>query len=156
VTPTELFARHRTVALDSNVFIYLFEGAGPLADAAEGLLDGIDEGAAVGILASVGLTEILSRPASLGDGALLERYADEIRSIPNLRIVPLDAETAVDAAWGRSGHRDLGDAIHVATARHAGATCFVTNDERVRPRRGVEVVRLADITSGLLRHDPIG
>lgn len=63
----------------------------------------------------------------------------------NLRIVGLDAETAIDAAWGRSGHRDLGDAIHIATARRAGATCLVTNDSRVRGRAGVEVVSLADI-----------
>ena len=64
----------------------------------------------------------------------------------NLRIVPLDAETAIDAVWGRSGGRGLGDAVHVATARRAGATCFVTNDRRVRGRAGVEIVRLAEIT----------
>ena len=145
MTTAQLFSQHRIVALDSNVFIYLFEGTGPLADAAEAILDSIDDGDATGVLASVGLTEVLTRPASLGEGALLERYADEIRSIPNLRIVPLDAETAVDAAWGRSSDRDLGDAIHLATARRAGATCFITNDERVRPRRGVEIVQLGAI-----------
>ena len=145
MTPAELFERHRVIALDSNVLIYLFEGSGRLADAAQALLDGIEEGAARGVLASIALTEVLTRPASLGDGPLFERYADELRSIRNLRVVPLDAETAIDAAWGRSGGRDLGDAIHVATARRAGATCFVTNDKRVRGRAGVEIVRLSRI-----------
>lgn len=145
MTPAQLFHRHRVIGLDSNVLIYLFKGTGPLADAAEALLDGIEDGAAVGVLASVGLTEVLTRPASIGDGILFERYVDELRSVPNLRIVALDAETAIDAAWGRSGGRDLGDAIHIATARRAGATCFVTNDERVRGRAGVEIVRLADV-----------
>ncbi|MCY7419875.1 MAG: type II toxin-antitoxin system VapC family toxin [Chloroflexi bacterium] len=147
MTPSELFARHSVIALDSNVLIYLFEGEGPLADAAQALLDGIDEGAATGVLASIGLTEVLTRPASLGDGPLFERYSTELRSIPGLRIVALDAETAVDAAWGRSGDRDLGDAVHIATARRAGAPCFVTNDRRVRGRAGVEVVLLADIVA---------
>ena len=146
MTTAELFDRHGIVALDSNVFIYLFEGSGALADAAQAIVDGIDAGLAAGVFASIGLTEVLTRPASLGDGALFERYADELRDIPNLRIADLDAETAIDAAWGRGGDRDLGDAIHVATARHAGATCFVTNDDRVRARTGVEIVRLRDIT----------
>lgn len=154
MTPAELFERHRVIALDSNVLIYLFEGSGRLADAAQALLDGIDEGAARGILASIALTEVLTRPASLGDGLLFERYADELRSIPNLRVVPLDAETAIDAALGRSGDRDLGDAIHLATARRAGATCFVTNDKRVRGRAGVEIVRLSRIKVRGPRLDP--
>jgi predicted nucleic acid-binding protein len=145
MTPAELFSQHRVVALDSNVLIYLFEGNGPLADAAEALVDGIEDGAAAGVLASVALTEVLTRPAELGDGVLFERYADELQAIPNLRIVGLDAKTAIDAAWGRSGGRDLGDAIHVATARRAGATCLITNDSRVRGRAGVEIVSLADI-----------
>jgi predicted nucleic acid-binding protein len=97
-------------------------------------------------LASVGLTEVLTHPASVGDGGLFERYADELRSVPNLRIVTLDEEIVVDAAWGRSGGGDLGDAIHMATARRAGATCFVTNDRRVRARSGVVVVPLDGLT----------
>jgi len=54
-------------------------------------------------------------------------------------------ETAIDVAWGRSGGRDLGDAVHIATARRGGATCFITNDARVRGRAPVEIVRLGDI-----------
>jgi predicted nucleic acid-binding protein len=145
MTTADLFARHPVVALDSNVIIYLLEGSGPLADTAEALLDGIESGAAAGVLASVALTEILTRPASLGDGVLFQRYADELLAIPNLRVVSLDPEAAIDAAWGRSGQRDLGDAIHIATARRAGATCLITNDARVRGRAGVEVVRLSSI-----------
>jgi predicted nucleic acid-binding protein len=145
MTPAELFAQHQVVALDSNVVIYLLEGSGPLADAAEAIVDGIEDGAAIGVLASVGLTEVLTRPAALGDGVLFERYAEELQAVPNLRIVGLEAETAIDAAWGRSGQRDLGDAIHIATARRAGATCLVTNDSRMRGRAGVKIVSLADI-----------
>jgi predicted nucleic acid-binding protein len=145
VTPADVFSRHAVVALDSNVLIYLLEGSGHLADAAEALVDGIEEGAASGVLASIALTEVLSRPAALGNVEAFELYAEELCSVPNLRVVPLNAETAIDAAWGRSGGRDLGDAVHVASARRAGATCFVTNDARIRGRAGVEIVRLSEV-----------
>ena len=147
MTIDELVARHRRVAIDSNVFIYLFEGSGSEALAAGLVLDAIETGRCDGMLATVGLTEILTRPASVGDGALFERYADEIRSIRNLRLAPLDDETAIDAAWGRSNDRDLGDAVHVATAKTSRATAFITNDRRVRGRSTVEIVLLDSITA---------
>ncbi len=147
MTIDDLVTRHRRVGIDSNVFIYLFEGSGSEATSAGLLLDAIEAGQCEGVLATVGLTEILTRPASAGDGAIFERYADEIRSIRNLRLAQLDEETAIDAAWGRSNDRDLGDAVHVATAKHLSATAFVTNDRRVRPRSGVEIVLLEAITA---------
>lgn len=147
MTIAELVDRHEVIGIDSNLPIYLFDGTTPLADAAQAVFEAIERGEVQGVLATIGLTEVLSRPAALGDGALFERYARELRSIPNLRIVDLDAETAVDAAWGRSGGRDLGDAVHVATARAAGATAFITNDQRIRGRSGVEIVLLSDLAS---------
>jgi predicted nucleic acid-binding protein len=36
----------------------------------------------------------------------------------------------------RKRHRiEIADAVHLATARHAGASVIVTNDERMRPTR---------------------
>lgn len=147
MTVDELVAGHRRVGIDSNVFIYLFEGEGPAADAAALLLDAVEAGRLQAIMATIGLTEILTRPASVGDGALFERYADELRGLTNLRLVALGDEIAIDAAWGRSGHRDLGDAVHVATARSAHATAFVTNDRRIRSRAGIEIVVLEDLVA---------
>ena len=147
MTIAELVERHRRVAVDSNVLIYLFEDEGSTGESAALVLDAIGEGRFDGVLAAIGLTEILTRPASAGDGAAFERYVDAIRACPNLRLAALDVETAIDAAWGRSTDRDLGDSIHLATARSAGATAFITNDRRVRPRAGVELVRLTDLVA---------
>ena len=39
MTLDELVGRHRRIGIDSNVFIYLFEGSGTLAEIAAHLLD---------------------------------------------------------------------------------------------------------------------
>lgn len=63
-----------------------------------------------------------------------------------LDLVPLSAAIAEDAAWlrGRAGMA-VADAVHLATARAAGATAFVTNDRRIRSRPGVDVLYLDDL-----------
>lgn len=139
----ELFGRHRRVGIDSNVLIYLLEGSGDLADKCAALLDGIAAGESEGVLATLALAEICSGPARFGDPALVERYADELSALENVRVVPLTSDLAVDAATIRGSRAlSLADAIHLATARHAGATAFVTNDRRITGISGLEAVYL--------------
>ncbi|MEO8274323.1 MAG: type II toxin-antitoxin system VapC family toxin [Chloroflexota bacterium] len=147
MTISGLAARHRRVALDSNVVVYVLEAIAPWAAIARGLLDAIEAGWCTGVLAAVGLSEICAGPAKLGDLALVERYAEALRSMPGMRIEPLSAEVAVDAALIR-GFRGIGmaDALHLASARASGATAFVTNDRRVRGSARLEVVYLDELS----------
>jgi len=147
VTIAELCGRHRRIALDSNVLVYLLEAVEPLALPARQLLNAIEAGRAAGVLSVIGLAEVCAGPAKRGDLALVERYADALGSLPGLRIQPITAEVAVDAAVIR-GARSIGlpDAIHLATARAAGATAFVTNDHRIRGSARLEVVYLDVLT----------
>jgi predicted nucleic acid-binding protein len=136
---------HRRVALDSNVLIYLLESAGPLAETAAALVDAIESGEYEGVLSAVGLMEVLVGPARLGDAQAFELTADAIRDL-RVRVVPVDGETAEDAAWIR-GILGIGveDAVHLASARNAGATAFVTNDRRIRSIPKMAVVYLEEI-----------
>ena len=138
---------HRRIGLDSNVLIYLLETTGPLADAAARLIDQIEDGESDAILASIGIVEILSGPARGGDAAAFERIADALRDLL-IKVVSLDLSTAEDAAWIR-GTLGIGleDAVHLATARNAGATAFVTNDRRLRSIPHLEVVYLDDLVA---------
>ena len=138
--------RHERVALDSNVLIDLFEGSGPLADQAADLLDRIAEGKAHGSMATLAVAEICSRPAATTELTLVERYVDELRALENVQLVPLTADLAADAAVLRgSSSLSLADAIHLASARHAGATAFVTNDRRIKTIAQLEVVYLNEL-----------
>jgi predicted nucleic acid-binding protein len=146
VTP-EIFANHERIGIDSNVLIYLLEGSGRLADAAGELVDGIAADLAEGVLSTLALAEICAGPAGAGEPALMERYADELRSLENVRLLPLSAEIAVDAAALRgSSGMSLADAIHVVSAVNSGATAFVTNDRRIKSTPQLAVVYLSQLS----------
>jgi predicted nucleic acid-binding protein len=138
-----LLSRHRRVAIDSNVLIYLLEGSGKLADRCAELLDAIAAGEGEGILATLALAEVCSGPARANDTAMVERYADELTSLEGVTVAPLDADIAVEAALLRGDSSlSIADAIHLATARHHGATVFVTNDRRITAVHRLEVAYL--------------
>lgn len=136
---------HRRIAIDSNVLIYVLEGHERFGRKAAAVIDSIDADDVTGAMATFGEMEVLAGHARAGDASRFERVADEIRSI-GLQLVPLDSSIAADAAWlrGTSSLRP-GDAIHVASARNAGATVLVTNDDRIRPRPGLDVAYLVDL-----------
>lgn len=136
------------MALDSNVLIYLLEDADGRADVCQAVLDAAERGHITVVLAAVGIVEICAGPAGRGDLALVEGYAEALGSTRGLRIQAVTADVAVDAAVIR-GIRGIGlaDAIHLACARAAGATAFITNDRRVRGSARMEVVYLDEIAA---------
>jgi len=148
MTVDELCSRHRRIAFDANVFIYLFEGSGALSLAAASVLDAISAGRSTGIAATIALSELIVGPVRAGDETMAERYLDAIRSIEHLHVVPATAEIAADAGVvrGRKG-LTLADALHVATARAAGASALVTNDRRIRSVLQLDVVQLSDLVA---------
>jgi predicted nucleic acid-binding protein len=146
MTISELCERHGRMALDTNVLIYLFEGAGLEADVCAALVSALEEGAAQGMLAATALTELVVGPVRAGDEALAERYVDAVRSVGGLRIVPVGTEVAIEAGVLRGRHRlTFADALHLAAAREARATAFVTNDRRIPEIPRIEIVRLSEI-----------
>lgn len=140
-----LIQTHHRIALDANVLIYLLDGHEALGPRAAVVVDAIEAGDVAGYLATIGQVEILAGAARVGDAALFERQAEEIRSL-GLRFVPLTAEVAEEAGWLRGGAGvGAADAIHIASAKVAGASVIVTNDRRMSPRPGLDIAYLADL-----------
>jgi predicted nucleic acid-binding protein len=138
---------NRRIALDSNVLIYLLEGNGPRAESAALFVDAIGRGEIEGVIASVGLAEVLVASAKADDGPLFERTAATVRDL-GLRLVALDGQASEDAAWirGRTG-ASMPDAIHLACAVQSGATAFVTNDRGMPSLPKLPLVILDDLVA---------
>jgi len=148
VTIADLVARHRRVALDANALVYLLEAPDPLGRVTATILDAAEGGRLTVILATLALAEIAVGPVRAGDETIVERYADEIRDLRGVQIVPLTADIALDVGVIRGRYRiPLADAIHLATARQAGASAIVTNDRRMPDIPHVEVIQLADLVA---------
>ena len=141
----DLLTRHPRLALDSSVLIYLLEDDPVRAGLVASLVDEAAARRCTGILATVGIAEILAGPARSGDGAAFEMLAAAVREL-GLDHPVLDEATAEDAAWIRGATGvGLADAVHLASARASGATAFLTNDRRIRSGPGLEVVYLDDM-----------
>jgi predicted nucleic acid-binding protein len=140
-----LGTEHHLVALDANILIYVLEGSEAFGAQARAVLDALDDGVVAASMATIGQVEILAGPARATDSSIFERTADEIRSM-GITFVPLTEAIAEDAAWLRGTvGMALADAIHVASARAAGATVLITNDRGIRPRPNLDVVYLDDL-----------
>jgi len=148
MTVDELVTRHRRIAVDANAFIYLFETPGVLAQATAAILNAAELGQVTVVVSTMVLAEIAVGPVARGDETLVERYADSIRGARGIQVVPLTADIAIDVGIIRGRHRvQIPDAVHLATARHAGATALVTNDERLRSLPHLDVIRLSDLVA---------
>jgi predicted nucleic acid-binding protein len=137
--------KHERIAVDADVLIYLLENVEPRASLSTAVIDAVDDGGIRGSISTVAQVEVLVGPARSADPATFERTAEQLRDLP-LDRTHLTAAIAEDAAWirGRDG-LGLADAIHVASARAAGATAFVTNNRRISARPELEIYYLDDL-----------
>jgi len=120
----------RLVLLDTMVFSYHLADYPPYAPLTTAILEAVERGAPAGLTTTLTLAEVLTAPAQAGDDAAMLDYELFLTHFPNLRIVPLDAGLAREAARVRAEtHLRLPDAIQVAAGRLAGVDALITNDQ---------------------------
>jgi predicted nucleic acid-binding protein len=128
--------RHRLIALDTSVFIYQLESNArylPLTDHIFSWLEGPHSKA---VTSTITMTELLVQPYRESDDQRVDEFYGLLSTYPNLDWIAPNLEIADVAARLRALHRlQTPDALQAATAEHAGATGFITNDavfERVK------------------------
>jgi len=124
------------------VFVYHFEANDLFGPGAGRLLRAAEDGRCRLVCSVVALLEVLVVPKRLGETVLCQRYREMFESFPNLSVLTLDARIAEIASDLRASHNvRTPDAIHLATALHAGAKAFVTQDGRLKGK-GLETLSL--------------
>jgi predicted nucleic acid-binding protein len=111
------------IAFDSNVLIYFLEKNPSFFEAAKRLFLPVLAGDAFACTSVLTITEIVA-----GSSATTNL---EILAHPNITVLGADNEIAHGAGALRLRHPRLKtpDAVHLATAMHAGAKVFYTNDK---------------------------
>ena len=118
---------------DTNLFVYLLEDKGELADRVVALRERMVERSDELLTSTLTLGEILVRPLEVGDGTLARRYEQSIAAAAT--VLPFDrAAAAAFAGIRRDRSITPPDAIQLACASVAGVDMFITNDRRLSRR----------------------
>ena len=134
-------------ALDTVTLIYYLERHPVYYAAARILFEKIECGDISAVISSLVFAELLVPPYRAGKPQLAEKITHILSHYPNLTVIPLSSEIAAAAAQLRAKHQlRTPDAIHLATARHAGARGFITNDKELKKIAGndFEILLFAD------------
>jgi len=118
---------------DTNLFVYLLEDEGELAERVVSLRERMIERNDELLTSALTLGEILVKPLEAGDETLARRYEQAITAAAT--VIPFDQTAAYAFATVRRDRTiQPPDAIQLACASVAGVDLFITNDHRLNRR----------------------
>ena len=138
--------RHRTIALDTSIFIYQLEANARYLPLTDPIFSWIERGDSKAVVCTIAMTELLVHPHRNADQQRVESHYGLLSTYPNLEWIAPDLQIADLAACIRGLHHlKTPDALHAATAVRCGATGLITNDpifERVETYETLVLDRL--------------
>ena len=121
--------KHRNIALDTSVFIYQLEANTRYVNLTDEIFLGLEEQRNKAVTSTVTMTELLVHPYRDSDQQRIDEFYAFLSRYPNLNWIAPSLEIADLAAQLRALHRlRTPDSLQAATAIHASATGFITND----------------------------
>ena len=140
-----IFSHHHVIALDSSIFIYQLEASPRYVNLSDIVFSWLGEPTARAVTAAITMTEILVPPYRNFDQKLIDNFYGLLSTYPNLKWISIDLAVADIAARVRAQHNlRTPDALQAATALHAHATAFITNDPVFRRVKGFAPIVLDD------------
>lgn len=136
---------YKSVAIDTNLFVYLMEKHPQYFKAARELFEQIEKGQVFGVTSIILLTEVLTKPLKDKNENLARAYRAAISTFPNLSVRNVDNDVCITAAELRAKYGfKTPDAIFIATAIEENADAFITKIIHLFPSPlGSEIVFFA-------------
>jgi predicted nucleic acid-binding protein len=136
---------HRTIALDTSIFIYQFQANPKYVDLTHPIFQWLEQPGSHAVTSTITMAEILIQPYRDKDQNLIDNFKGLLSTYPNLEWISPGLGIASRAAQIRAHHRfPLPDAIHAATAIDSKTTAFLTNDPIFRRITNLKVLILDD------------
>jgi predicted nucleic acid-binding protein len=133
----------QTVAVDTMVFIYAFEGHPVYRPFLRSFFQEVEKGTLEATTSTITVTECLVQPYRKKDMVLASRYMVLFRNFPHLSVLPVTDEIPERAAILRGSYGlKTPDAIQLATALLSASHAFLTNDEGMPEIEGIQVLIL--------------
>lgn len=121
--------RHRSIAIDTNVFIYALEANPRYAALADHIFSWLEQAGHRAVTSTITMTELLVQPYRDGDEQRVNEFYGLLSTYPNLDWIAPDLEIADSAARIRAMHGlRTPDSLQAATAVRSRVTGLVTND----------------------------
>ena len=121
--------RGQIVGLDTTPFIYFIEKYPLYVDMMRSFFKAVEKDECAVVTSTITLLETLVLPLRRGDKYMAGRYRSILLKTKGLKMVPMSKEIAEEAAILRAAYNvHTADSIQMATAIHAGASFFLTND----------------------------
>jgi predicted nucleic acid-binding protein len=133
----------QVVGLDTAPLIYFMEENPTYLATVRPFFEALDRGEFTVVTSMVTLLEVLVHPIRCGDADLAQQYRDILLHVAHLTTFPLSQDIAEEAARLRATYNlRTPDAIQLATATHANAVHFFTNDDRYPEIPGLHILVL--------------
>lgn len=135
-----------TLAIDSAPLIYLIERHPVFGPPMLAIGHRLDAGTIEVVSPTLTLIEVLAHPIRRDHPEIAAAYRHILERHPAVRLIELDVDVALRAAELRARYNlRTPDAVQIASALHAGASAFLTNDSDLSRVTELRVIQLTDL-----------
>ncbi len=137
---------HKRVFLDTCILIYFLEDHKDFGQPTKELFEQVEEGLIDAEMSVLTMTELLTGPYRAKNDLLALEYHALLCYFPNLQMIDINLDIAVEAARIRSDYNFAGpDSLLLASALHTGADAFITNGQKLLQFPELKVFELSHL-----------